>query len=38
MGLGCAAWAEAREVLQRILSINDATLQGNADLKDRYTT
>lgn len=36
MGLGSAAWAEAREVLQRVLSINDATLQGNANLKDRY--
>ncbi|CAB3370795.1 Hypothetical predicted protein [Cloeon dipterum] len=35
MALGHLAWAEARAVLQRILSVDDQTLQGDASLQDR---
>ncbi|XP_005106597.1 fumarylacetoacetase [Aplysia californica] len=35
MGLGRAAWSEARETLQRILSDSEPVLRDNADLRSR---
>nr|CAD7424287.1 unnamed protein product [Timema monikensis] len=35
MSLGRAAWKEARDTLQRVLSVNDQTLQQNAELRAR---
>eukprot|EP00795_Rhopilema_esculentum_P013347 gene13347-4197_t len=35
MGLGKAAWTEARQTLQRILSANEGYLRDNADLRSR---
>ncbi|XP_059485882.1 fumarylacetoacetase [Neocloeon triangulifer] len=35
MGLGHSAWAEARQVLQRLLSVEDQRLQSDANLRSK---
>ena len=36
MGLGRAAWREARETLQKILAAEEPTLRDNTELRSRY--
>ena len=36
MGLGRAAWREARDTLQKILAAEDNTLRDNTELRSRY--
>ena len=36
MGLGRAAWREARDTLQKILAAEDNTLRDNTGLRSRY--
>lgn len=38
MGLGRPYWVEARQTLQKLLSQDDNTLQGNAELRSRSVT
>jgi len=35
MGLGRAAWTEARQTIQQLLSADDATLRDNAELREK---
>ena len=36
MGLGPPAWAEARATLQKLLSVDEATLRDNVELRQKY--